>query len=78
LIVGYSRQAAEVTTPVKVQEVAADVCLEPALISSVVKPSVPETDGDEEGLGDLARMVESGRFLNNVFRRFQKGGNRTL
>lgn len=68
LIAGYSRQAAEIT-PVMVQEVAADLCLEPALISSVVKPSVPETDGWEEGLGVLARMIKEGDDSSRTFSR---------
>jgi general secretion pathway protein A len=50
LITGYSRQVAQIT-PAMVQQVAADLCLEPALISSAVNTSVPETDGREELLG---------------------------
>ena len=77
LIAGYSRQAAEIT-PVMVQEVAADLCLEPVLISSVVKPSVPETDGWEEGLGVLARMIEEGDDSQERFPAISKRSNRTL
>jgi general secretion pathway protein A len=67
LITGYSRQAAQIT-PVMVQEVAADLCLEPAPISASVQPSVPETDG-REVLGVLARMLEEGDDPSTTFSR---------
>ena len=79
LITGYSRRVAQIS-PVMVQDVAANLCLEPAAISSAVKPPVPETDGGEEVLGVLARMIEERDEPSGTFSRdFKKDtGTRTL
>lgn len=79
LIAGYGRQATQIT-PAIVQDVVADLCLEPAAVSLPVQPFVSGPDGSDEVWGALARIIEEGDELPGMSsqKNNNEPGDRTL